>query len=525
VNERDVVLTALPQPVDSGQRASVDVQLSVVIPCRNEAPYVAGMLDALRAQDSAIDEVIIVDGGSVDGTMEVVRKYGARHPDFPLRVVTAYGANIPAAVNAGIAASRSDVIVRMDSHSRPAADYIRRVLQALDETDAAVVGGIWQISPGAPGPVAAAIASAVAHPMGAGDAAYRLSAGRQHERRRVDTVPFGGFRRSHWRQVGGYNEQLLVNEDYEFNYRTRQAGGSVVLDTAIRCEYFARPSLAALARQYFRYGWWKGRMLRQHPRSIRLRQAVPALFLPVWLALGVSAALAPIVRPVVAALLAAYVVVLIAAATHAAARRWRLVIPIAAAFFTIHSAWSAGISSFFLTGASALARRQPGGRRPRAGLTGVQLGVALSVIFLLSVVLPWSMASRLHRGRVDRARREVGAIAAALQAAGAARQAGYQPDAILVGPGANPQVPQGSDWRQVTAINASAAHLDLPLAPDPWGNHYLIYPSPAAQGATHGAGLARWVLSAGPNGIVDTPFRQAPQGAALGGDDIGVRLD
>ena len=116
--------------LNSRKLPRVDVQVSVVIPCRNEAPYVAGMLDALRAQDCAIDEVIIVDGGSADGTMEVVREYGSRHPDFPLRVVTAYGANIPAAVNAGIHASRSGVIVRMDSHSRPAADYIRRVLQA-----------------------------------------------------------------------------------------------------------------------------------------------------------------------------------------------------------------------------------------------------------------------------------------------------------------------------------------------------------------------------------------------------------
>jgi GT2 family glycosyltransferase len=503
----------------------VSHQVSVVIPCRNEAAYVAGMLDALRAQDCTIDDVIIVDGGSIDGTMEVVREYGARHPEFPLRVVTAHGANIPAAVNAGITASRSDVIIRMDSHSRPAADYVRRTLEVLEETNAAVVGGVWQISPGAPGPVAAAIAIAVAHPMGAGDAAYRLSASREHVRRQVDTVPFGGFRRAHWRQIGGYNEQLLVNEDYEFNYRTRQAGGSVVLDTAIRCEYFSRPSLAALARQYFRYGWWKGRMLRQHPRSIRMRQAVPALFLPVWLLLVAAAALVPIVRPFVAALLAAYIVVLAAAAIHAAAGRWRVAVPVAAAFLTIHSAWSAGISSFFLTGASALARRQPGGRRPRAGLTGVQLGIALSAIFLLSVVLPWSMATVLHRDRIDRARRDVGAIAAAMKAAGAARQAGFQPDAILVGPGANPEIPPGSDWRQVTAIGVSSAHVDLSIAPDPWGNHYLIYPSPAGPGATHRADMARWVLSAGPNGIVDTPFRQAPDAAALGGDDIGVRLD
>jgi succinoglycan biosynthesis protein ExoA len=326
----------------------------VVIPCRDEVPYVLGMLDALRAQDAAVDEVIIVDGGSVDATMDVVRQYGARHPDFPLRVVAAYGANIPAALNAGISASKWDVIVRMDSHARPEADYIRLALRALDETDAAVVGGVWQISPGAPGRVAAAIARAVAHPMGAGDAAYRLGAGPRIERYRVDTVPFGGFRRSHWRQLGGYNEQLLVNEDYEFNYRTRQSGGDVLLDPAIRCEYFARATLETLARQYFRYGWWKGRMLREHPRSIRLRQALPALFLPTWFTLGVAAALVPNLWPVVAALLAVYLAVLTAAGMHAARGERRLAMPAAAAFLTIHTAWSAGISACFLKVASSL---------------------------------------------------------------------------------------------------------------------------------------------------------------------------
>ena len=258
-----------------------------------------------------------------------------------------------------------------------------------------------------------------------------------------------------------------------------------MLDTAITCEYFARPSLAALARQYFRYGWWKGRMLRQHPRSIRIRQAVPALFLPVGLLLAVAAVLAPMARPFAAALGAAYVAAIGAAAIHAAAGQWRLVVPVAAAFLTIHSTWSAGISSFFLTGASALPRRQPGGRRPRAGLTGVQLGVALTVIFLLSVVLPWSMASSLRRDRIARARGEVGAIAAALQAAGAARQPAYQPDAVLVGPGANPEIPAGSDWRQVTSIGASAAHLDLPIAPDPWGNHYFDLPVAGVVAGAH----------------------------------------
>jgi len=346
-----------------GNAFDSDARVSVVIPCRNEAPYVAGVLDAIRVQNFAIEEVIIVDGESADGTMEVVHEYAAQHPELPLRIVTAYGANISRALNAGISASRSDITVRMDSHSRPAPDYIRRAVQALGETGATVVGGVWHVSPGGPGHTAAAIAMAVAHPLGAGDAAYRIHSNGRMKRRHVDTVPFGCFRRSHWQRIGGYNEQLPVNEDYEFNYRTRRSGGSVVLDGAIQCEYFARPTLAALARQYFRYGWWKGRMLRQYPRSIRMRQAVPALFLPAWLMLGAAAVLFPSARPIVAVLPALYAAVLVTASVHAAAGEWRLAIPAIAAFLTIHSTWSAGIVSFFLVGRALRTAGSPAAAR------------------------------------------------------------------------------------------------------------------------------------------------------------------
>lgn len=515
----------IDRALDGDGRVAVDVRVAVVIPCRNEAPFVAGVLDAIRAQDVVVDEVIIVDGGSEDGTMDIVRQYAARYPDFPSRAVTAYGANIAAVLNAGISASRSDVIVRMDSHSRPAGDYVRRALQALLETDAAVVGGVWQISAGGPGRVATAIARAVAHPMGAGDAAYRLGTTRGIGRRRVDTVPFGCFRRSHWQQIGGYNEHLLVNEDYEFNYRTRQTGSEVVLDTAIRCEYFARPTFAALARQYFRYGWWKGRMLRQHPRSIRLRQAIPALFLPAWLLLIVLAAMVPTVMPAVAALLIVYATGLAVSGLHAAAGEWRLALPAAAAFLTIHVAWSAGISSFFLTGASATARRQPGGRRPRAGLTGAQLATALAAILLLGVVAPAEIATRLHAARIARAESQVRVIAAALDSARLASEAAGESGLVFVGPGASPVLPTNSGWSEVRMVGLPAAALDFTLSPDPWGNHYVVYPSPRQSGTRSAAAMSLWVLSAGPNGIVDTPFQQIPDRATLLSDDIGVRLN
>jgi succinoglycan biosynthesis protein ExoA len=79
-------------------------------------------------------------------------------------------------------------------------------------------------------------------------------------------------------RIGGFDETLLTNEDYEFNVRVRLGGGKIWLDPKIRSTYFARPTFTALAQQYWRYGYWKGRMLIRYPGTIRWRQALPPLF-------------------------------------------------------------------------------------------------------------------------------------------------------------------------------------------------------------------------------------------------------
>jgi GT2 family glycosyltransferase len=94
----------------------------------------------------------------------------------------------------------------------------------------------------------------------------------------VDTVPFGAYKRELFQRVGLYDETLLTNEDYEFNTRIRLAGGKIWFDPQIRCVYFARRNLNELARQYWRYGYWKAQMLKRYPGSLRLRQALPPLF-------------------------------------------------------------------------------------------------------------------------------------------------------------------------------------------------------------------------------------------------------
>jgi glycosyltransferase involved in cell wall biosynthesis len=325
-------------------RPTSHFSVSVIIPCRNEADRIGTLLEAVRCQDFPVHEIIVADGGSTDATPAVVHAYRERHPDLRLQWLPVPGVGISDAMNRAIRVAGGDVIVRLDGHSLPRPDYVRQAVETLAQTGAGVVGGIWTIAPGARSRTAAAIALAVAHPMGAGDAAYRtLRADR--DRADVDTVPFGCFLKSSWEKLGGFNGALLTNEDYEFNYRMRASGNRVVLDPAIRCTYFARTGYSDLGHQYFRYGWWKGQMLRAHPLSLRWRQAIPASLIPTAGLLTVLGIMWPPARVALAGFLALYAAAITAAAVHISVReqRWDLLAPLAATFATVHWSWGAGV--------------------------------------------------------------------------------------------------------------------------------------------------------------------------------------
>ena len=150
--------------------AASNDRVSVVVPCRNEALRIATLLDAIRSQETSVVEVVIVDTGSTDGTMDIVGRYQQHHSDLRLACLSHPGAGIAKALNKGIEAAQGEIIVRLDGHSRPGSDYVGRALDVLRDTGAAVVGGVWDIAPGGPTRIGEAIALAVAHPIGAGDA-------------------------------------------------------------------------------------------------------------------------------------------------------------------------------------------------------------------------------------------------------------------------------------------------------------------------------------------------------------------
>jgi succinoglycan biosynthesis protein ExoA len=240
------------------------------VPCYNEQRTIRSLLNSIYNQSYPRQnlEVVIADGLSSDQTRTMIQEFKVAHKDLPVNVIDNQKRSIPSGLNQAIDAAKGIYILRLDAHSKPAADYISRIVSALEAGLGDNVGGLWEIQPGSDTWQARSIARAAAHPLGAGDARYRVG-GRAQE---VDTVPFGAFRRSLIERIGKFDETLLTNEDYEFNTRIRRAGGKIWFDPAIKSTYVARQNFSALARQYWRYGFWKVKMLRRFPDSFRWRQ-------------------------------------------------------------------------------------------------------------------------------------------------------------------------------------------------------------------------------------------------------------
>ncbi len=330
------------------------VAVSVVIPCFNEERFIAGVLQNLSNQfDQESYELIVVDGRSTDKTRQVVADFAQHNPQSSVRIIDNPARNIPVALNLGIREAQGKYIVRMDAHSVPSAGYVRRCVELLASGEASVVGMPWMIRPGTATSVAQAIAHAVAHPFGIGDAQYRLKTSTPQL---VDTVPFGAFKKSLWTELGGFNEELLANEDYDFNYRVQKNGGKVLLDSKEHSNYFARATFSELAAQYFRYGHWKAQMVKLHPRSIRLRHFVAPAFVSSVVVFGL---LSFFWLPALWALLVvlgsyALLATVFALSIASRSREWKLFFILPAVFFVIHCAW--GLS--FLLGLVKPPRRQ-----------------------------------------------------------------------------------------------------------------------------------------------------------------------
>jgi GT2 family glycosyltransferase len=221
---------------------------------------------------------------STDGTREIVESMRAGSQRVHLIDNTRRIA--PTALNAAIARARGEILIRVDGHCEIERDYVRRCVEHLRNDKVDGVGGPLQTI--GESLIARGVAVAMSSTFGVGDSAFRTVS---NKTMLVDTIAFPAYTRDIVERVGFFDEELVRNQDDDYNYRLRKIGAKVLLAADVRSRYYSRSSIRSLWRQYFQYGYWKVRVMQKHPRQMRPRQFVPPLFVA---ALLMSLAAAPL---------------------------------------------------------------------------------------------------------------------------------------------------------------------------------------------------------------------------------------
>lgn len=247
--------------------------VTVIMPIRNEADFIAQSLGAVIAQDYPHSqmEILIADGMSDDNTRKIIQEVAAAS-DIEIKIIDNPKRIVPTGFNAALKQANGEIIVRIDGHCEIASDYVSHCVAYLREYDVAGVGGpIETISFNKIGET---IALAMSSTFGVGGSSFRVVKDREMH---VDTIAFPAYKRKVMNHAGDLDEELMRNQDDEYNYRLRSLGYQLLLTPKIQSKYYSRGSLPKLWRQYYQYGLYKVRVLQKHPRQMRPRQFVPLL--------------------------------------------------------------------------------------------------------------------------------------------------------------------------------------------------------------------------------------------------------
>lgn len=244
--------------------------VSIIIPCRNEANYIAKNIDAILNQDYEGElEVLIVDGMSDDGTREIVNQYD----DQRVRLIDNEAKFTPHALNLGVDAAKGEVFIILGGHAFINIDFVRKnVAVLLSDSSIGCAGGqIMNIYENDSGEL---ISKAMSSSFGVGNATFRVGG----QAGFVDTVAFGAYWKKVHYEIGGFDEDLVRNQDDEYNYKVVKAGYKIYFDPEIISNYYVRGSVSKLYRQYYQYGYWKVYVNKKHKTITTIRQMVPLFF-------------------------------------------------------------------------------------------------------------------------------------------------------------------------------------------------------------------------------------------------------
>lgn len=314
------------------------------MPIRNEADFIARSLGAVLAQDYPHSrmEVLIADGMSDDNTREVIFRQ-LNSTDLSVRIIDNPGRIVPTGFNAALQQASGDIIVRVDGHTAIERDYVTCCVEALNRSGATTVGGTMHAV--GRSRIGEAIALATSSPFGVGGARFHYLDKEEY----VDTVYMGAWKREVFERFGHFDEELVRNQDDEFNYRLRSYGGKILLCPAIKSTYFSRSTIRTLARQYYQYGFYKVRVMQKHPRQMRPRQFAPLLLVSVTIGGGLLAPLGSWLRRLWIAVLGVYTIANLAASIWTARRAgWHHLPLLPLVFATLHFSYGLGFLSGLL---------------------------------------------------------------------------------------------------------------------------------------------------------------------------------
>jgi succinoglycan biosynthesis protein ExoA len=290
--------------------------VTVIMPIRNEADFIERSLGAVLTQDypHACLEVLVADGMSTDATRTIIEQLAARHSDVTVKIIDNPGRIVPTGFNRALQQATGEIIVRVDGHTIIAPDYVSECVSALERTDASNAGG--RMTPLSTTTFGKVVAIATSTPFGVGGARFHYS----EQEEWVDTVYMGAWRTRVFREIGGFDEEFVRNQDDEFNYRLRSHQGKILLSPRIKSEYYNRSSPRALWRQYYQYGVYKVRVMQKHALQMKPRHFAPFLLVVGLVSTALLALLIPSTWFLFAGLAGLYIVANLVASTITAVR-------------------------------------------------------------------------------------------------------------------------------------------------------------------------------------------------------------
>jgi succinoglycan biosynthesis protein ExoA len=312
--------------------------VSVLMPVRNEADFISRCLLAVLAQDYPRDlmEIIIIDGMSTDGTQEIVSSFQKQHPNIQL--IRNPSRIVPTSLNLAISQAHGEIIIRVDGHCEIAPDYVSQCVSHLMNDQIEGVGG--PIDTIGTTYISMAIACAMRSSFGVGNSAFRTV---RDKTKFVDTVAFPAYTRRTIERAGPFDQELVRNQDDEYNYRLRQLGCAILLTPKIRSRYYSRSSILLLAKQYYQYGFWKVRVMQKHPRQMQLRQFAPPAFVASLIAFGLAAPISKVGLRLFTVIACTYMASnLVASTVLARSHGWKYLPVLPAAFASLHLSYGLG---------------------------------------------------------------------------------------------------------------------------------------------------------------------------------------